>query len=485
MITSLGLRNFKNFADAKLNMGPFTVIVGANASGKSNLRDAFRFLHGVGRGYTLADIFGGKYGAGGQAEWQPLRGAPNEIVRFDQPSFELNVTMELDEQKVSYRITVGPDHEKSGLFTVKHESLSFGYYEPVYTSHPAFGDPVREQGDDNHLLLRMGRSPKQKKIGHRIPVRPDQPALTQIGEHRRVIRSQKDRAERVTRTFSNMRFLDLSPEHMRQPAFPGQKILGDSGENLPTVLKEVCAEPERRLALTDWTRELTPMDVADFEFPADQTTGRVQLALRERNGRIVSSYAASDGTLRLLAMLAALLGPNPAGLYVFEEIDNGIHPARQRLLLDLIEGQTGKGSLQVVTTTHSPDLLELVGDGTFKHTSVVCRLPDTDDAVVRPLADLPKAGALRQSQGLGRLHRSNWMEDAILFTSSNTANDSTEVRAEVSVKERYFAPLARQRGVAGGLGQGRMRLGEEAARNITAIRRKCREDFDRLARRIQ
>ena len=426
MITSLGLSNFKNFADAKLNMGPFTVIVGANASGKSNLRDAFRFLHGVGRGYTLADIFGGKYGAGGQVEWQPLRGAPNEIIRFDQPSFELNVTMELNEQKVSYRIAVGPASEKSGFFTVKQESLSVlsESDEPLYTSHPYGVDPVREQDDDNHLLLRMRRRPKQKKLGYRIAVRPDQPALTQIGEHRHVIRSQKDWAERVASTFSNMRFLDLSPEHMRLPAFPGQKILGDSGENLPTVLKEVCAEPERRLALTEWTRELTPMDVAGFEFPADPTTGRVQLALRERNGRIVSSYAASDGTLRLLAMLAALLGPNPAGLYVFEEIDNGIHPARQRLLLDLIEGRTAEGRIQVVTTTHSPDLLELVGDGTFEHTSVVCRLPDTDDAVVRPLADLPKAGALRQSQGLGRLHRSNWMEDAILFTSFNTANDS-------------------------------------------------------------
>ena len=424
MITSLGLRNFKNFADERLNMGPFTVIVGANASGKSNLRDAFRFLHGVGRGYTLADIFGGKYGAGGQVEWQPLRGAPNEIIRFDQPSFELNVTMELNKRKVSYRIVVGPDSEKSGLFTVKQESLSVLPYEPVYTSHPYVGDPVREQEDDNHLLLRMGRSERQLKLGHRIAVRPDQPALTQIGEHRHVIRSQKDWAERVASTFSNMRFLDLSPEHMRLPAFPGQKILGDSGENLPTVLKEVCAEPERRLALTEWTRELTPMDVTDFEFPTDLTTGRVQLALRERNGRIVSSYAASDGTLRLLAMLAALLGPNPAGLYVFEEIDNGIHPARQRLLLDLIEGQTAEGRIQVVTTTHSPDLLEMVGDRTFEHTSVVCRLPDTDDAVVRPLADLPKAGALRRSQGLGRLHRSNWMEDAILFTSSDTANNS-------------------------------------------------------------
>ena len=53
MITSLQLMNFKNFADETLRLGPFTVIVGANASGKSNIRDAFRFLHGISRGYTL------------------------------------------------------------------------------------------------------------------------------------------------------------------------------------------------------------------------------------------------------------------------------------------------------------------------------------------------------------------------------------------------------------------------------------------------
>ena len=63
------------------------------------------------------------------------------------------------------------------------------------------------------------------------------------------------------------------------------------------------------------------------------------------------SYSASDGTLRFLAILAALLGTDPARLYFFEEIDNGIHPSRLRLLLDLIEGQTAKGGTQVVTTT--------------------------------------------------------------------------------------------------------------------------------------
>ena len=59
-----------------------------------------------------------------------------------------------------------------------------------------------------------------------------------------------------------------------------------------------------------------------------------------------------------------------------------------------------------------------------------------------------------------------------------------DVRAAVDVKERYFEPLANSRGVSDGPGGGRKSLGEEAARNVGAIRRKCREDFDRLARRL-
>ena len=63
-----------------------------------------------------------------------------------------------------------------------------------------------------------------------------------------------------------------------------------------------------------------------------------------------------------------------------------------------------------------------------------------------------------------------------------------DVRAEVRVKERYFEVLARDRGFADGPGGGRKALGEEAAgnvRRIRAIRQKCPEDFDALARRIE
>ena len=73
MITSLRLERFKNFRDATLGLGPFTVLIGANASGKSNIRDAFLFLHGIGRGYALAEILGEKY-VGGERVWSGIRG---------------------------------------------------------------------------------------------------------------------------------------------------------------------------------------------------------------------------------------------------------------------------------------------------------------------------------------------------------------------------------------------------------------------------
>lgn len=433
MITSLRLINFKNFTNEKLQVGPFTVIVGTNASGKSNIRDAFRILHGIGRGYTLAEIIGGKYGAGGQPEWAPVRGGADEIVRFGRPAFRLRIGMENIhppakdggpsrlQQNGIYSIEVTRDDARPGIFRVTREELEVGW-ETIFTSHPGGNDPVNAQDDDTRLILRMGKTARQRKYGDRIYVRPDQPALTQIGEHRRVVKWLKDDAAAVVDILANMRFLDLEPNRMRQPAFPGQIVMGDGGENLPTVLREICTDPKRKEILAEWTRELTPMDVRDFEFPTDPTTGRVQLAFREKSDRIVSAYAASDGTLRFLAMLAALLGRKPARLYVFEEIDNGIHPSRMRLLLDLIEGQTAKKDIRVVTTTHSPDLLSMVGDDTFENTSVVCRRQDTDDAVIRRIAELPRAAELRQSQGLGPLHVSGWMEDAFAFTATGSGD---------------------------------------------------------------
>ena len=427
MITSLRLVDFKNFADETLRVGPFTVIVGANASGKSNIRDAFRFLHGIGRGYTLAEILGGRYGQGGQAEWQAVRGAPNEVGRVaDTVSgsrFGLEVRLRLGDTDVHYHIEVSRSAGGAGSFRVVREELSAGGWEPIYTSHPVWGTPLA-QDDETQLWVRMAKTGSQKKQGHSIVVPSGQPALTQIKERRSVAKSHKTDAKRVIDALASMRFLDLVPDRMRQPSFPGQTILGDGGENLPTVLREIWTDPKRRKTLIDWVRALTPMDVDEFDFPVDAVTGLVQLVVLEKGGRTCSAYSVSDGTLRFLAMLAALLADDPTGFYFFEEIDNGIHPARQWLLLELIEKQTATGAMQVVTTTHSPGLLTSINDRTFENTSVICRPETSTDAIIRPVAELPDARELRTSQGLGRLLMGGWMEDMIAFTEDAEESDA-------------------------------------------------------------
>ncbi len=438
MLTALRLRNFKNFADETLRMGPFTVLVGANASGKSNVRDALRFLHGIGRGYRLADIIGGKYGAGGQVEWEPIRGAIDEIVRFGEDSFRLTVNMKhkwLEEsgrecfRPWEYDLEVGREPNRASPFRVSHESLRY-LGETTFTSRTDGADLVREDANRVSMPIRMAGG-EQGETGFHLDVSRDFPALLAVQKDEDVSRHHSGQAELMQGMLANMRFLDFSPARMRRSAFPGQTVLGDRGDNLPTVLKDICADDKRRRVLVEWARELTPMDVEDFEFPVDPTTGRVQLALREAGGRTVSSYAASDGTLRFLALLAALVTadgsalaalvhPDRAGLYVFEEIESGIHPSRLRLLVDLIESQVAKGHMQVLATTHSPALLAMANEETFKHTSVICRRPETNDAVIRPVGELPDAERLRESQGLGRLHASGWMEDAVFFAGDGT-----------------------------------------------------------------
>lgn len=399
MLRYLKLEGFKNFQEALLPMGPLTVVVGTNASGKSNLRDAFRVLHGISRGYTIAETLGEKWVEGGVLQWRGIRGGTREAAFRGAPSFALEVGFQLEHEgapggDASYRIEI--DVGLGGKPpTVIAERLVVG-------AHDVF-DTVPESG----LTRRLHN---------------DRPVLTQLLDFES---GMQEMARATIRALASMRFLDLSPDAMRVPSIPGQTILGDRGENLSSVLQAICLQESTRNALVEWVRALTPLDVVDFEFVPDQV-GRVLVSLVEQGGQRVSAYSASDGTLRFLATIAALLGPTPANFYFFEELENGIHPTRLHLLAALIERKVSEGTIQVVASSHSPQLLGLLGPASLRHAALVYRSEGHSEARIRRILDIPEAARVLQEQDLARLHASGWLEDAVAFAESEDTPERPE-----------------------------------------------------------
>ncbi|MGK7874606.1 MAG: AAA family ATPase [Xenococcaceae cyanobacterium] len=394
MLKKLRLERFKNFKEAELIIGNLTLLVGTNASGKSNIRDAFRFLHGICRGYNLADIIGEKWIEGGVLQWRGIRGGTREVTFQGESTFAIEVLFtfldeneEHEERNATYRIEVDAGTNGKEPRVVAERLFLSKLSEFVFDSHPQKNPPPQDKPVHLNLRVRTEGRGRNKTVSFLN----QRPVLSQLLEHdelKNLVKSTSLKAILALNSIlSSMRFLDLDPNAMRMPSFPGQTVLGDRGENLSSVLQAICEIPEQKLALQEWIRELTPMDAQDFKFPSD-FTGRILLTLID-NKTNISAYSASDGTLRFLAMSAALLSASPARFYLFEELENGIHPTRLHLLLQLIEGKVSQGTMQMVATTHSPHLLRLLSPQSLEYASLTYRLPDRLDAKIQRIVDIP------------------------------------------------------------------------------------------------
>jgi len=249
MITKLELTNFKNFKSATLQLGGLTLLVGTNASGKSNVRDAFRFLHGVSREYSLAEIIGEKYIEGGALQWRGIRGGTREVAFRGQRLFALVATLDGD---TNYEIEVLVESGQPPR--ISKESLKSGS-DYVFHTH-GWDDPPEQEANPNFIFARFPRDRQNRAHGKRVRFLTSQPILTQLKENAEAKASLKKAAEKAIATLGSMRFLDLSPDAMRIPSIPGQTILGDRGENLSSVLQAIASDEKLKHAVSEWIREL-------------------------------------------------------------------------------------------------------------------------------------------------------------------------------------------------------------------------------------
>ena len=357
-VDGLGIRHFKGIRSASFELGGLTVFVGTHGAGKTSLRDVFRFLHAVGRGYTLSEIAGERWGEGGTLEWTGIRGGPRELPLLGHDTFALEAQVAVPDgnQLRAARFTIEVRISDGAAPRVVRERLEVdGRGLFVYDSHPET-DPPMQMPD--RLAVRVGRSSRTSGRGPTLLVDPRKPALSQIAFHPAVrTKSVMDAAALVVSAFRSLRFLELDPVAMRRPSFPGQLRLGDRGENLSSVLHTVSKHPETRGILLHGLKTFTNGAAHDVAFTPD-AAGRLLLSLEDPSGRALSAHSVSNGTLHFLGLMAALLGPDSPGFWFFDDVDAGLCPTSLPIVFELLERHATATTRQVVVTTREPRTLE-------------------------------------------------------------------------------------------------------------------------------
>jgi len=143
----------------------------------------------------------------------------------------------------------------------------------------------------------------------------------------------------------------------------GPPILGEDGSKLPSLLDYLLRRDRRRFfSIVDAMNHLVP-GLQDVEIATpDPSLRRIDLLIE--NGLHIRAEQASAGVRLLLFFVALSHHPTPPKLILLEEPETGIHPRRMadvmHFLREMTQGVYGGHAAQVVLTTHSPYLLDLV-----------------------------------------------------------------------------------------------------------------------------
>lgn len=405
MLTHLELRDFKSFEAQDVAFSPLTVLIGANAAGKSNLLDALLFLQGVARGLSLADVYRGR-SEGGRVVWPGLRGGSNEVLRKGAARMSLGSTWRRGDEALTHRIACGGGEHP----LVAAESLTSNQVAPYLFDTDAGALGARAGLDGANLRVALKRQGSGKSVVQvHAATRSVLGQLTLApGVARAVIESRDWLLDSMRSTY----FLDITPAAMRDYTPKGADFVGLAGDRVSSVAWEICQTASAKADLVDWLSELCAPELVDIDFSTTDL-GDVMIVLVERGGRRIPARSLSDGTLRFLGELIALRTAPPGSILLMEEIENGLHPTRAHLLVEAMEAATQERGVQVIATSHSPLVLNALSPTTLRQAILVARPPGSEGSLVRPLGELPNFEAVLERRGVDRMLSSGWLERAL------------------------------------------------------------------------
>ncbi len=365
--------NFKSLRYVRQPLGPFHVLVGPNASGKTTFLDVISFLSDL-VSLGLDDAIGKRTSNLRDMFWQH-RGDRFELaVEAEIPADKRRVFGDRDFRFLRYEVVVGVD-DKTHENAILHELGRLRTQAPLAAERPPTLFPRPPEVPDTIRERRRTTETKDiftKKVGQRDNYYPETrlegsgwiPAF-QLGPRKSTLANLPEDESRfpVATWFKNLlgggvQQLVLNSLLIRKASPPGQtRTFKSDGSNLPWVISTIEVNGAHRLQ--DWVQHLRTAlpdirGVRTVERPDDKHR---YLVLEYDQGIQVPSWMASDGTLRLMALTLPAYLPDFSGVHLVEEPENGIHPRAVETMFQSLSSIYGA---QILLATHSPVVLSLV-----------------------------------------------------------------------------------------------------------------------------
>jgi predicted ATPase len=385
MITYIKINGFKSFYNFEMEFTPFTVIAGANASGKSNLFDALTLLSRLAETDSIKREFGKQRGefielftqygdenSAGEIEFiveMLVNKKVNDAwgndgkLKYTRLRYELSIkrytnSSGIEELTVSKENLIKLNHQEDNWIKIMPKK-TLEYWRPKVVTGKR-GMPYIQTEVENGLPVILVSQDGTTGNKRRFP----------LGNATRTVLSSFDTIDfphvlAAKEEMKSWKFLQLNPEDLRQATSKnnGEDTISISGKNLAAALfriKQTDAYSLKEISrkLNSFLPNFVEVDVID-----DKENKQYLIKLTDKDKKEFSSRVLSEGTLRILALCILEFDEKHTGLLCFEEPENGIHPFRIKAMTELLKdlsvdfNEIDTPLRQVIVNTHSPVLV--------------------------------------------------------------------------------------------------------------------------------
>jgi len=398
MLSAVRIENFKSYREARLPLSPLTMLIGANASGKSNAIEALRLLSWIAQGNRLGTI---RYQVS-EGE-QIIRGTTASLVPDGSQTFALGAELPGMDWPL-YRIELHVAEDDKDLHIKDEKLYSKNRTVPLFevTGRTEGGNDLRVAYDN---FARGGKKPQVVCNDQMAVLLQLQSSARFVGSHKKAQRTIPSVCTEYQETLSDIRFLDPRPSAMRGYSFAHESRLKEDGSNLSGVLFNLCRKREGSEKILELVRSLPEQNFEGIDF-LETPRGERMVKLVETFGGRQQEFDAtllSDGTLRVLSIAAAILSAPEGSLVVIEEIDNGVHPSRAEMLLNNVFEIAKERNLRVLLSSHNPALLDALPVAAVPDVVFCYRNPQDGSSKLMRLEEVPDYPQLIAQGTVGHL----------------------------------------------------------------------------------